>query len=882
MPAQGLGAYLFTDIEGSTSMWEDEPETMSAAVARHDAVLDLVVARHDGEVFTKAGDSFAVRFPDVEAAVAAAIDAQRAIELEVWGTSRPLAVRMGIHAGTAEHRGDDYFGAAVSAAARVMSAAHGGQILISDAALSFHPSLTTTPMGAYRLRGLAAPVLLHQIDASRSPRPFPPLRATRADGVRLPVFSTTLFGRESEVTQLTSLLREHALVTIVGPGGMGKTRLAVAAAEASLDVAPDGITFVDLVAVDAATQVAPAVIEALRLQTTGTDPLVELTEHLSGRETLLVLDNCEHVVDAVAALAGHLLAHSHPVRILATSRERLGVDGEQLVPAQPLPGGAGSASRALFLDRARAIDPGYATTEDDLQVIDALTEQLDGLPLAIELAACRTSVLSPADLLAHLDDRFRILSGGQHQRTTRERTLLATLDWSFRLLGPDEQRLLRLLSVFPTSFDAHAAAAVAAIDFTDALDLLESLHAKSLVASTRGATTMRFRLLETVRAYSAGLLGEDPAEVAAARRRHTDHFLTRATVSDSFSDIFDLDRAHALAADVDNLSAAIDDLTAREAWSDLCDLAWGALGVVFADGYGARASVWAERAAPHAGALGDEQGARLHYITAVLHMDRTRIPAMEAELRASLQLATDPVLRAKCLLMALTRQCSLPAALVDRRGLHTRFEEVRSLLAHASDHYTQAQLALFECYDHLQHDELDAVIERARTSMQIPTHHMLDLLLANVSAVAMIAMGKPERALTLLAEVGEPRSMWEYPDVVRSVALAELGELVAARQHLRAFAERAALGRIPLLANDAIIGLAILAHVEGDAARAERLVGAAVIGRSPHISFLAHRLATALGTADERIRALLGMSDDLGIPLADDLLRSELGAGALD
>ncbi len=513
--------FLFTDIEGSSARWERDGDSMRAAVAGHDAVLRQVISDHEGVVVKHTGDGVMAVFEDAVHAVAAAVDVQRWIDL--------VPVRIGVHTGrAAPDQQGDYLGLTPTRAARVMEAAHGGQILLSSAATGLAlddlpAGVTLRDLGEHRLRNLEHPERLWQVVHAALRVDFPPPRGTAAAAAgNLPQLRTSVVGRDEERAQLLALLRVHRLVTVTGTGGVGKTTLAVLVAadwEAS-----GGVWFVDLVAAPTGSEVVAVVADALGLrQRNGQTLDRSVLDALSVRDVLLVIDNCEHVAAGVASFIDQVLATGPGVRVLATSRESLGVHGEQLFPLAPLPTDADGAAIRLFIERAQAMRPQLQLGDDDATAVVTICERLDGLPLAIELAAARVRSLSPSELAARLDDRFRLLRSTGRGTGTHHDTLEATIRWSYELLTDPQRRLLERLAVFSGSFDAAAVAGVAddlVTDELDAFDELDVLTAKSLVMPAGSA---RFHLLVSVQAFALSRL-RDRGDADDASARHASYF----------------------------------------------------------------------------------------------------------------------------------------------------------------------------------------------------------------------------------------------------------------------------------------------------------------------------------------------------------------------
>ena len=517
----GTVTFLFTDVEGSTRWWATDKEAMSASLQVHDAVLRAAIESNGGYVFTTAGDSFAAAFTRPTDAVCAATDAQRALADATW-PGPALLVRMGLHLGEAEERAGDYFGPVVNTAARVEAAGHGGQVLTTEAVRLAASIADAVDLGTHRLRDVAEPIRLFQLGDGT----FPPLRVIDPGRSNLPARPTRLIGREDEVTRVRRLLTEHRLVTITAVGGVGKTRLAIAIGESELAHRPGGVWFVDLTTVVDGSDVPAAIANAVGVTLRPGNATDQIVRYLADKAALVILDNCEHVIDDCAEFAERFLAAHGPAIILATSREALDVDGERAVVLGSLPTDTpDSAGVRLFVDRAAAVDPAFAVTTDDPAIISAICGRLDGMPLAIELAAARVTVMTTAELLAGLDDRFQLLAGGR--RRQRQRTLEAMLDWSYDLLAPVEQEVFRALGVFVDGFDLDAVAALTRSDRTSAMAVIEALVAKSLVVRADGGDVARFTLLETVKAYAEDRL-VDAGEAADVRNRHLEHFRSLA------------------------------------------------------------------------------------------------------------------------------------------------------------------------------------------------------------------------------------------------------------------------------------------------------------------------------------------------------------------
>ncbi|MPY93030.1 MAG: hypothetical protein GEV08_08180 [Acidimicrobiia bacterium] len=519
----GMITFLFTDIEGSTRSWVAHPEDMRVAVARHDAILRSAIEAYGGYVFSRAGDAFSAAFARAADAVPAAVAIQGRLRDEHWPEPVTIRVRMGLHTGTADERDADYFGPTPIRAARLSGAAHGGQIVLSAVTARLVGDLVgLRDLGRHHLAGFGRPEAVYQVVAPGLDERFPPLRASGMPG-NLPRDQSPFVGRAREIDELRGLLAESNLVTFTGVGGVGKSRLALAAVERLAATFDDGAWFLELAPLLPGGDVARAVAEMFGIQEqAGRDLLTSIAQALDGQRLLLVLDSCEHVVDAAAGLAMALGKGAPSVRLLATSREALGVPGERVVAISPL---GRSDAQQLFRARAIEVRPDVAL---DAAVVDELCARLDRLPLAIELAAARVRSMTPADVLARLGDRFRLLRGGR-RLTGRHQTLRTTVTWSYDLLSPEERVLFDRLAVFAGGFalrDVEAVCGFAPVDPLDVADIIMALVEKSMVVVDGEG----YRLLETLREFAAErLAGGD--ELDAVCRRHLEHYVAATEVA---------------------------------------------------------------------------------------------------------------------------------------------------------------------------------------------------------------------------------------------------------------------------------------------------------------------------------------------------------------
>jgi predicted ATPase len=514
--------FLFTDVEGSTRRWEADADTMRAALAAHDAVLRKAIESHGGFLFKHTGDGVCAAFASPKSAVDAAVAAQRALE---------LPVRMGLATGEAELRDGDYFGAVLNRAARVMAAGHGGQVLLADSTAVLLSGVDLLDLGPRRLRDVPMPVGVFQVRAPGLRTEFPPLRALDTTPGNLRPASTSLIGRQSELDEIEVAVKAHRLVTLTGVGGVGKTRLALEVAARLADEFPDGVWVFELAAVTDPAAMPDAVAAVLGItQQPGKTVGDSVAAALEGRVRLLVFDNCEHVLDTAADLIEAILARSATARVLATSREGLGVADEQLwpVPSLSVEAGPDSTAVALFIERAHSVSPRFAMVGAEESAVVEVCRRLDGIPLAIELAASRMASMTASDVCDRLDHRFRLLVGTR-RGLERHQTLRHTVAWSYDLLDDAEKTVLERCSVFAGGFDLQSACAVAGSDDLDEyaiLDILDALVRKSLLVADRSAGRTRYSMLETIRQFTEEQLVASGA-ANTVRTAHARHFAGR-------------------------------------------------------------------------------------------------------------------------------------------------------------------------------------------------------------------------------------------------------------------------------------------------------------------------------------------------------------------
>ncbi len=563
----GTITFLFTDIEGSTRLWDRHPDAMAEVLAMHDGLLDRITAAHGGYVFSRAGDGWGISFASARSALDAALSIQQELHATTWpdAVGEPL-VRMGLHAGTADERGGDYFGSAVNRAARVSGAAAGGQVFVTDAVRTLviddaDSAWRFRDLGEHRLRDLVRAERIWQIDSADAPAPLAVLSPTSVGNI--PKRRVHLVGRAGDVAAVNELLETSNLVTLVGVGGVGKTTLAT---EVARHHGPDfdgGAWFVDLTSAEDAEAVPAAVVSALGVtQRAGMTPAESLTDVLTSARHLLVLDNAEQAIDVIAEFTSVILDSVGDIGIIVTSREPLSISGEALYHLPPLSvhsDGDQSPAADLFIDRVAIAAPDLDPSTMDRAVVERICERLDGLPLAIELAASHAQTMLPSEILAALDASSFTLRSDSRSTTARHRTLDDLVGWSYQLLDPDSQTVFRRLCVFRDGCTTEAAVAVCGDDDRDAFvvsDALRVLVRKSMVVTDRSSGTTRFGMLETLKAYSDHRLSEDP-DRDVIEARHAAWFASLSNDSGiGMAGPDEAEHLHTLVSDLENIRAA--------------------------------------------------------------------------------------------------------------------------------------------------------------------------------------------------------------------------------------------------------------------------------------------------------------------------------------
>ena len=536
----GTVTFLFTDIENSTPLWEKHPQAMKSALAKHDSLVHSFSLLHNGRIIKTTGDGFLVAFATATDAVQAAIHAQQAIQKDAWDDVA-IKVRMGIHTGEAELRDGDYFGGTLNLAARIMSIGHGGQILISETTLQIaqeHLSadVSVTDLGEHRLKGLSKVERIFQISTLELQQEFPALKSLTHKSNNLPTQLTSFIGRERELDEAQSILENARLLTLIGPGGTGKTRLSIQLGAQLLSNFKDGVWLVEFAPISDPSLVMQTIASVFDIGEVPGAPLKMLVhDFVREKHLLLILDNCEHLVEASARVADEILHVAPKVKIIVSSREALGINGETVyrVPSLSTPNqdevtkeaALGFESVMLFVERASASNPKFHLTDENASFVAQICSRLDGIPLAIELAASRITVFSPEQIAKRLDDRFKLLTGGSRTALPRQQTLRALIDWSYGLLSEGEQPLLRRLSVFAGGWTFEAAETIC--NNVDVLEHLPQLVNKSLVTVNDEGGEPRYFLLETIRQYAREKLLEG-GEGEGTRERHLAYFLEMA------------------------------------------------------------------------------------------------------------------------------------------------------------------------------------------------------------------------------------------------------------------------------------------------------------------------------------------------------------------
>ena len=788
---EGTLTFLLTDVEGSTQLWERDAPSMRSALEEHDRILYGCVDSHRGRLVEagREGDSILAVFPSGRDAALCALAMQERLAAGRWPEGARLNVRVALHTGEASLRSGHYYGRALNRCARLLAAGHGGQVLLSGvtaALVAEEPpeGCELLDLGRHRLKDLLQPEHVFQLSDGAGQATFPPIASLTPRRTNLPFLLTELIGREVEVDALTRLLRETRLVTVTGAGGSGKTRLALQAAAEMVDIEPDGVWFADLSTLSDPSLVPDVVASALEVEVKRSRSVLDtVLEAAAERNLLLVLDNCEHLVEACAAFAAALLHRAPAAKVLATSREPLRVPGERTWPLHPL---APEAAVQLFAERAVAVAPGFRLERSNREAVTSLCDRLDGLPLAIELAAARVPIMEPREISRRLERRFALLTSGSRAGAARQRTLRATIDWGHDLLTEPEKILFRRLSIFAGAFGIEASERVCSdqrLAPEEVVGLLAELASKSMAVAAGG----RFRYLDTIRAYGRERL-EEAGELDDLRARHAGWLLEVARSRPAGQTAEWLERVEAVR---DDLRAALG-WAAGAAPETGLEIAEGLRGWWQIRGYSAEARQFLERLLPVASET-EAYRACLHQLAGYAYD------------QADFAAADDYAERA----IALSRAAGDWANLV-------RALDIRALLYTVEGQFELSQPTVEEALAIAQRigdDELEA-----------DCHYQLGLLFSQAGDQRRATV-ELELAVELLERAGrgdQGAAALVFLGMTKVVG----GELAPARRHLRQGLMIA--GRLgDRRAAWGLDALACLEAVEGRAERALKLAGAA-------------------------------------------------------
>jgi predicted ATPase/class 3 adenylate cyclase len=853
---EGTVTFLFTDIEGSARRLDTHPEAMQVAIVRTEALVREAAVGANGYVFKAIGDTTCAAFALAADAVAAALRAQRAVAAEPWPEAACVGLRAALHTGAVELRDGDYFGATLNRVARLLPSGHGGQTLLSQTTSELCRDALPTgaslrDLGTHQLRDLSRPQQLYELRHPDLPREFPPIRSLSTHPNNLPRQLSSFIGREAAIAEVESLLGGNRLLTLTGTGGCGKTRLGLQVAADVLERFPDGAWFVELASLSDPGLVPQAAAMALGLAEERDRPITRtLVEYLKGKDLLLLLDNCEHVLASCARLVAALVGECQGVTVLATSREALGIAGEQACHVRslsvPAPGQAVAAldlsrfeSVQLFVDRARLVRPEFELGPHNASALASLCRHLDGIPLAIELAAARVRSLSVEEIDGRLDQRFRLLTGGSRTALPRQQTLRSLIDWSYDLLREPERLLLQRLAVFAGGWTITAATDVCAGDAVtddEILDLLTSLCDKSLAVVETVEQHSRYRMLESVRQYARDRLAES-GDAASVRKRHRDHFLALAEATQA--KLVGAEQAvwlRRLEEEHENLRASLDgSLPAGEAGEGLrfC----GALYRFWLTrGYLSEGRQWCTRmlgkpaarpptreratALNAAGNLayyqGDYDAARaLHEESLAIMRDVGDREGVAGALNGLGNIALDhgDYVAAR----ALYEEClALKRELSDRRGIATALNNLGNVACEQCD-FASARTLFEECL---------AIMRELGNRGGVAD------LLHNLGSVALhqgdcgAAQALHEQSLAIVRELGDQGGIANSLETLGTVAHEQGDYETAGRLHAESLTIRRTLGERRNIAYS-LEGVAEVAAVLGDPLRACRLWGAA-------------------------------------------------------
>ena len=831
----GALTFLFTDLEGSTRTWEHDAEAMDRWLAAHDDILRRAIGASGGRVFKHTGDGLCAVFPSPATAAAGALELQRALAAAGEAAVGSLRVRVALHTGEARERGGDFYGPTLNRCARLLEIAHGGQTLLSapvaallgDAA-ALGDGVRLTDLGQHRLRDLQQPERVWQLAAADLRVEFPPLRSLDAFTHNLPVQRSSFVGREKERLALRELAGAKRLLTITGVGGCGKTRLALEVAAQLLDPFTGGVFFVDLSTQMEPALVATTILGALRLPAGGGSAEDRLVEFLSDRRSLLLLDNCEHLLDACADTADRLLSSCGELTILATSREPLGLEGEHVwrVPSLALPAGdapdevARSEAVRLFVDRAAAVRPGFALSADSAAAVARICRRLDGIPLAIELAAARMAHLSPHEVEARLSDRFRLLSGGR-RGVQRQQTLQAVLDWSHDLLSEPERVLLRRLSVFAGGWTLEAAQGICGggeIAGDDVVQLLGSLVARSLVDPQDEGTRTRYRLLETVRLYAQDRLVA-AGEAERLRAAHAAGFQARAVAATRGGPWFPPLVSLELDLEVENLRQAIEWWRDAGRLEDMALLAASTVNEFHSHARFDEVEDWLQAAL---GEGGLPRALRARCLAAW---------AIAVEMRGDFPLATQIAQEAIATAERSSDASGAHGILVHNlvwsapdeaeRVLENAAEWAKPLGAAAPGLIGQAR-AIVACARH----DYDEAVAHISGVDDVDDGEIFGGSASAIVATVRILHGELDEAEAILESVSLSDQRWSryYLPLLRGIIDARRGDIAGAREKIKESVAHSRRWKVPLAISDGVLGCAAIAFHAGRIERASELL----------------------------------------------------------
>ena len=808
----GTVTFLFSDVVGSTRHWAVDSDAMSASLRIHDQIFNESIAKFGGHIFSTAGDSFAAAFARASAAVDCAELIQQSLAEVDWGTWPALSVRIGLHQGQAEERDANYFGPVVNQAARVMAVAHGGQTLLTNGVRDASGAIVTD-LGTHTLRDIEQPVHLSQLGETE----FPPLLSLGQSVASLPLPRTSLVGRDVSVEEVRRLLAAHRLVTLTGVGGCGKTRLAIEVAHREVPSYPQGVWFADLSIIADGVALPGAVASALGVMiTTDSEPIDQIVTYLAPREALLVIDNCEHVIDPSAEVVDILLERCPHLRIVATSRESLEVDGKYTWKVPSLAIGDQAPAVRLFRERAAAAGGVLLDDPATITAIVEVVERLDGIPLAIELAAARTRTMSVGETRDLLDDRFSLLSGGARRSRQRQATLEGAVQWSYDLLSTDEQSMLRTLSVFQGGFSVADVAVVAQRSESQTRQLVDALTNKSLVDVTRDATgQVRHRLLETIRLFALARL-VDSGEAVSRRDCHLNHFSEEGSAL-SLSNLFQIDKLIRQGREYENFRSAT--VWALERDRPDAAVRMASLGVEAAINRGeAQLALDVLRISADL-SLNDQRhaaAARTWLLVAQANVVEGLTAFEEAQ-------ALDDEAAGEQRLFLLYCEHMILSFLGDIRGARSVIDEARRISVASGDPSLIAGCDLFINTWYQGVLLFDACIEACRSALVLaPTFSYRHIFEAGV-AWSLLATGRTDEALEVVDAFTPipPGSQWGHGNsIVALLALAHRdGPEVAGR--LLAPIAHEAVSRRPQIRGDFLTGFAYLNYFSGATERAQ-------------------------------------------------------------